>query len=597
VGVTQALLLPVLLLAVWAPRAAAAESPAPEAVPAPSLAGMEEAVQEQLLGSRADLDAALAVPDAGADHLGTMFGELGRLYLAYDLVEPAAACLRNAWRLTPGEFAWPYLLGGLYQNERRLDEATTALAAALELLPEDLPALIRQGNVQLGLSAPQEARRHFERALLVDSGSAAAHAGLGRVAAVLAEHEAAIEHFEAALAAQPQASSLRYPLGLAYRELGRMEEARTQLAARGTGTVSFRDPLAESLLSLATGAGVHLMLGNRALRQGAVETAISRYRKALEADPTSASAHQALGAVLSRQGDPEGAVRHYSAALAISPDNPSLHYNLGTVLVEKGADEQAIRHFRAAISQASEYQNARFNLAATLARMGRYEEALIEYRLLNEQAPEDTAIRFYLAQTLRQLGGYDEAGSLFAELVAEDPDRARARAGLAATLAARGRFVEAVTHYDRLLEAEPENGRLRLDRAMALLLAGDHPTAYRRLQEDVAALPEDAALRHVLARFLATCPEPGLRDGERAIETALALFSVSKRPDYAETVAMALAELGRFEEAIQWQRRLILATERAGKTEILARLRRTLEGFERNEPVRSPWFGAEEKTP
>jgi tetratricopeptide (TPR) repeat protein len=576
-------------LAAGASAAAAQISPI-EAVPEPSLAGMEEAVRGQLAEARADLEASLVRAGGDASGQAETFGDLGRLYLAYDLVEPAAACLRNAWQLAPGDFRWPYLLAGLYQNERRLEEASAAFAAALELEPDDLPALIRQGNVQLGLGLPVAARRNFERAARVDPGSAAALAGLGRAAAALGENQAAIKHFEAALVAQPTATALRHPLGLAYRELGRMDEAREQLAARGTGTAAFRDPLVEGLLQLATGAGVHLMLANRALRQGSVEAAIERYQKALEADPGSATAHQALGGALSRRGDLEGAVRHYSAALAIQPDNPPLHYNLGTVLVEQGADEQAVRHFRAAIAQSPDFHNARFNLAATLARMGRLEEALAEYRLLGEQAPTDTATRYYTAQTLRRLGRYDEAGSLFAALVAEDAGRARSRADLAATLAARGRFVEAVVHYDKLLESAPDDGRLRLDRAMALLLGGDYPTARRRLEEDVARLSDDAALRHALARLLATCPDPELRDGERALTITLALFSDSKRPEYAETVAMALAELGRFAEAIEWQRRLILETERAGRTEVLPRLRRTLESLTRREPVRPPWL-------
>ena len=567
-----------------------ADAGAPEAVPEPSLAGMEEAVRQQLSGARADLDEVLARAGGDPAVLTPAYGDLGRLYLAYDLVGPAAACLRNAWRLAPSDLRWPYLLAGLYQNERRMEEASAAFDAVLELAPGYLPALLRQGNVRLALGEAEPARRLFERALEVDPGSAAARAGLGRAAAALGEHQVAVGHFEAALAGQPRASSLRYPLALAYRELGRMDEARRELALRGTGTVAFRDPLVEGLLELATGAGVHVMLGNRALRQGNTETAIGRYRQALEADPASANAHQALGGALSRQGDLEGAVRHYSASLAIQPDNPPLHYNLGTVLVERGADEQAVRHFRAALAQAPDYHNARFNLAATLARLGRFEAALAEYRVLAGEAPEDTATSFYMAQVLRRLGEHEEAGALFAELVAADPERSRARAGLAATLAAGGRFGEAVPHYDRLIAAAPEDGRLRLDRAMALLLGGDHATAARRLEEDVAALPADPALRHLLARFLATCPEPRLRDGQRSLTTARALFAERMRPDYAATVVMALAELGRFDEAIEWQRRLILETERAGAAAALPGLRKTLAALERSEPVRSPWL-------
>ena len=130
--------------------------------------------------------------------------------------------------------------------------------------------------------------------------------------------------------------------------------------------------------------------------------------------------------------------------------------------------------------------------------------------------------------------------------------------------------------------------------AVALLHGGDEATARRRLEQDVTELPDDPALRHALARLLAAGFAAESRDGERALAMALELFSGSKRPDYAETVVMALAELGRFDEAIEWQRRLILETERAGETAALPRLRRTLDSLARNEPVRSPWLRSQD---
>ena len=59
--------------------------------------------------------------------------------------------------------------------------------------------------------------------------------------------------------------------------------------------------------------------------------------------------------------------------------------------------------------------------------------------------------------------------------------------------------------------------------------------------------------------------------------------------DHAETVAMAWAELGNFEEAIAWQNRALdLGTEREPTTELdLARRRLAL--YQRGEPCRAPW--------
>jgi len=598
-------------------------------IPAPSLEGMDETVKEQLGRGLAALEAMADDPAVDAAELGEAYGEMGRIYLAYDLVGPAAACFENARTLDPGDFRWPYLLGSVHQGERRLAASAAALEAALELDPGYPPALLRLGNVRLVAGEHDAARQAFERVLEHDPESAPAHAGLAKVAAAGGDPASAARHFEAALERQPQASALRYPLALAYRELGRVEEARRQLAERGDVEVSVEDPLIQGLLQLATGAGVQLMFGNRAVRKGQLEKGLEHYRQALELDPRSPEVHRAVGNALTRRGDRPGAIRAYSQALALRPDDPSLHYNLGTLLVERGDDEQAVRHFRAALDLAPDYANARFNLAAVLLRSGRAEEALGHYRRLLELEPDDRGTRFYAARALHEVGRHGEAAELLEGLVAEDPSRVPARLALAevrsaqgddgaardlyarvleidgarpderlaarrqlALLSARaGRYGEAAEQYREVVDARPGDADARFAEAMALLLGESYPEARERLEAAAAALPESGELRHLLARFLATCPQPALRDGERALEMATELFRGEQRPDYAETVAMAMAELGRFDDAAALQERLIREAERAGATGLLPRLRRQLEGYRRGEPSRAPWLG------
>lgn len=598
-------------------------------VPDPTLEGMDSLVQDQL---REELESVRSLADDAttpSTQVGEAFGDLGRLYLAYDLVSPAEVCLLNARQLDPGSSRWAYLLGALYQGDRRLDEAVTSLTTALDLGGDDLATLVRLGNVHLARDAPWDARPVFERARLLKPTEAAPLAGLARVAATEGDPAAAVDLFRAALDRQPQASSLRYPLGLALRELGRVDEARTELARRGSAEVSFPDPVAQELLGLATGAGIHLMFGHRAMRLGQVEAALARYQQALEANPRSAEVHQALGSVASRLGELDRAVEHYSAALALAPDDPSLHYNLGTVLVEKGQDEQAIRHFRAALELAEDYHNARFNLATALAKQERFEEAEPHWRRLLETEENDPATRFYAAHTYFRLGRNERAAILLEGLVAEDGHRTRARLLLArlrlttgdpdaarqqfeavlatpggdpesrhtarlelARLAGRGgRFDEAVALYDVLLSERPDDDEARFARAMALLLAERYGEARKRLEE-AAGRPGAGSgpFLHLLARFLATCPEPALRDGQRAFELARDLFRSQPRPEVAETLAMALAELGRFDDAIAWQQRLIAEAERAGAGAMVPTLAERLTQYQRHDPVRAPWL-------
>jgi len=64
---------------------------------------------------------------------------------------------------------------------------------------------------------------------------------------------------------------------------------------------------------------------------------------------------------------------------------------------------------------------------------------------------------------------------------------------------------------------------------------------------------------------------------------------LQRTPRNAETVAMALAELGRFEDAVRLQSRILQEATQYGSPE-LAQMESRLRRYERGEPVRSPWL-------
>src|ERR1051325_1940359 len=70
-------------------------------IPFPNLGGMEPVVQEQLREAQSKLTAVLQRPDATASDKSEAYGQLGRLYHAYDLEDAALSCYLNAERLAP----------------------------------------------------------------------------------------------------------------------------------------------------------------------------------------------------------------------------------------------------------------------------------------------------------------------------------------------------------------------------------------------------------------------------------------------------------------------------------------------------------------
>ena len=99
------------------------------------------------------------------------------------------------------------------------------------------------------------------------------------------------------------------------------------------------------------------------------------------------------------------------------------------------------------------------------------------------------------------------------------------------------------------------------------------------------------ALKHVLAQLLATCPEDEVRNGDRALTLAQEVFQQEQTLDHAETLAMALAEVGDFAAAIELQKRIVAESGRQGQSELARRAERWLESYQRGEPVRAPWQG------
>ncbi len=196
---------------------------------------------------------------------------------------------------------------------------------------------------------------------------------------------------------------------------------------------------------------------------------------------------------------------------------------------------------------------------------------------------------------LRQGGAPSRAAAIghYRSGLAGRPDDVGARFNLARALCDSGAPAAALPEYARLAELAPQNALVWIGRATALLQLGRCAEARAAVESGAARLPRDGALAQAEARLLATCPagtpEARARDGAKALEIASALYAARAAPEHAEAVAMALAELGRYGEAVERQRQAIRDAEAAGKTALLPELRANLALFAAGKPSRTAW--------
>jgi tetratricopeptide (TPR) repeat protein len=421
----EAAALPVLLLLSFAPVLAAAApvllaaapvlaaTPAPPAgttaaagtvlapVPPIDVSGMEPAVREQVEAARRAVAAAASQP---AGEAAASFGEAGKTFLLYALLEAALPCFENAAALAPTDFRWAYFAGIALQRRGDLDRARDRLLRAIELRQPFPAALCHLGEVELLRGDLDAATRAFTAALAFPGTAAEAHFGLGRAALRRGDARLAAEHLEAALAAQPGAAVVHAPLATAYRRLGELEKARAQAAAYGNGPVAFPDPLLQEVMAANAGNMRRIQAATEALKAGRFAEAAAGICQAIAADPADVRSWMILGRAQERLGD-AAAEQSYRRAVELDPDNARARFSLGTLLAARGARAAGIEQLEAAVRLRPDLPDARFNLAAALADEGRLAEALAQCETLLATAPQDSGARALRDQLRGRLGG------------------------------------------------------------------------------------------------------------------------------------------------------------------------------------------------
>ena len=483
---------------------------------------MAPAVQGQLRTAHAAMRAVVTNPASSATEKAAAYGDLGKLLFAAEYYDLAAESFRSAESLDRGDGRWPYYLAQVHAKNGEPEEAASGFERARALLPGDVAVLVALGDAHLAAGRPDAAEGPYGEALSRSPRNAAALAGLGRTALARRDFPRAVQMLGDALASDPSATSLHYPLSTAYRWLGDTANADAHLARRGAGVVMQDDPRVKDL---------DLVL-------------------------ESAPSYEVRGAAAMNAGDWAGAAAAFRRSTELAPDNAMLQHRLGTALALAGDLTGAVAAFEEALRRNPRLARARLSLGVLLESTGDRERALAELRAAVRDDPEYVEGHLRLAEVLRQ----------------------------------SGRLAEARPHYARAVALDPHAGPPRLGLATLLVDLAQYAAARDLLDEGMRLRPDLTGLAHALSRILSAAPVDRVRDGQRALTIADTL--AAREPagaDAAETTAMALAELGRFDDAVQWQRQAIASAERSGRLAAAQRMGESLERFERRTPARVPW--------
>jgi len=307
--------------------------------------------------------------------------------------------------------------------EQKLDDAVTALRAAIDARPDWAQAHFVLGTALALQGERTAARSELARALEIDPSMREAHRVLAQVHAGLGEHEYAVEEGRRYLREQPDnvqtrilvAQSLvmlgknedaleelsmvsesdrtpevRFAFGRIYMGMGDFAKAREHLEAANEGRPG-QPEILRSLLSLdqrenrfpesvarikaaveanPDSAPLWRLQGVVSLMAGENDAAEKAFQKAIELDPADIASYEQLARHYAKSGRLQETIELYQEALKVKPDAAQLYHFLGVLYEYGGQRQKAIESYEEAVRRAPELAEAKNNLAYLFAEAG-----------------------------------------------------------------------------------------------------------------------------------------------------------------------------------------------------------------------------------
>ena len=443
---------------------------------------------------------------------------LGQAYVRGTDYKKAEPVLQRALKLKPDSPETLYWIAQVYSNQGKAATALDYLVRAHKLAPKNTDVILLLARTSMAQSYFEDAIPLLETGLKIAPQRADLRAALGESYFTSGKTGKAIQEFQALIDLDPSARSYA-SMGLAYRHLGRFDEARTYFQ-KGLKQNPHDPSCLFNLGYIEEGRGNHA-------------AAEALFQQALRAKPDFPDALLELANLrITNKRFEEAAVllRKY---VKVSRDPASGYYKLAMVersLHQTQAAERDLNVFQTLSKSAAPgpypYQHF-FDYVenrADLAPQARTEQDLAELVEQVHQHPDQPANLYLLAETYLKLGQIEDARKTVAQLDEVSAGDYRTQTGVGVLLARYRLYDDAIQHFQTALQVNPASDDVKFDLAGAYFRKGLYPQALDTIGQISAQGQKDDAVLALLGDTYAHL-------GERTRAAEIFRDAISRNPD------------------------------------------------------------------
>jgi tetratricopeptide (TPR) repeat protein len=422
---------------------------------------------------------------------------LGHVYLRDSAYGKAELALNQALKLKPESAETLYLLAQVYWNQKRAVDALDLLVRANKLAPKNPDIIFLLARVSMSQNYYEDAIPLLQSGLKIAPQRADLHAALGESYFMSGKTEKALADFQSLIALDPSAASYAF-MGLAYRHLGRFDEARKY----------FQDGLKKD----PHNASCLFNLGYIAERQGNPVAAEKFLMAALRSDPALPEAILELANLRIAGKKYEEAAELLRKYVRLSREPATGYYKLAMVersMHQMDAAQRDLNVFQTLSKNASPgpypYQHL-FDYLESRSNLSPLSRTKMDLKQLTEQInkhPDQPQNLYMLAETYLKLGKPQAALETISRLDQLGANDYRTQTGVGVLLAGYHLYDQAIRHFQMALQANPDSDDVKYDLADALFRKGLYVQALQQAQQVSASGQKDDSYLSLLGDIYA----------------------------------------------------------------------------------------------
>jgi tetratricopeptide (TPR) repeat protein len=288
------------------------------------------------------------------------------------------------------------------------------------------------------------------------------------------------------------------------------------------------------------------------LMKNGLEKQINQLYRAIAAKPDDDASLYALGEIYFQLGEFKFARPLLEQAWQRQPDQPDYTKTLAQMLRIDGELDRALELYEKLIKQRPDVIDIRISYAELLAGLRHWDDALAQLDQADAIFPDNPAVYANRANILLRAGRPHQAIEPARQAFALSGSQSNTAGVLASAYAANGMWAEARDLFEQLHQQNPMN-----------------PGTIQRL-----------------AWLYATCPDPTIQNGQKAMKYARTFFEKigGESPTTWDTLAAAWARVGQFQQACDAMHKAIDRLKAHNREDLVPAFNQRLELYEQKQP-------------